>query len=297
MLQVAFAGKNLVNGGNTLVDNPIYYEPGFNLMSPLEIESSKADYIYLLVRKRSDGTGSIFEEILTDNLTFTAKDATNGEPLITQIELNNLNTSWDPPHPLVDPEDLILLTIENQLDPSDPSLRVRIMDCYIKDTSDNTFLSFRVTVNSDNEIYFYYIPVERSNISDRNTFSAASREAFVKMSGASDFYILFSPYAWLKEDTKDKADFSYPENSIYYRRQKTYNEEDFTYSLVAYNYSFVPDLISVMNVPGYRKAGIILVDNLLYRNLIEQQSSAYADISIVGELSGIVDTFKVNFYT
>ena len=51
-----------------------------------------------------------------------------------------------------------------------------------------------------------------------------------------------------------------------------------------------------MNLPSYGKVGIILVDRVLYNNLALEGRSAFAEILVTGELSGRVDTFRVNFY-
>jgi hypothetical protein len=294
MLQVAFAGSFLVSENeNNLVSTPVYYEPGFNIISPLELSISKSDRFYILLRKRDNDSGTSFTNLDKSNISISTVDVTNGEEVLSIVSDNDLNSAWDAPSgnlPLV-------LIIENQIDILNPEVRVRVVDCYVNEIGTNNFIKFRVTVEDDN-LYFNYIPVDRKALSDRNTFTIEGRQAYVKLNSDSDSYIIFSPFAWLKETTnKDIADFSYPQDSIFYQRENTYNKEDFSFSLSAYSNSFIAEQISVMNIPGYKKAGIILIDNMLYRHLIEQGRSAYADISVVGELSNITDTFRVNFTT
>jgi len=295
MLQVALGAYENIEDSTTEVEsNPIYYEPGFNLMAPLEIEvGTEADIIYIFLRKRSDGTGLNFEDLTVSNISATAIDTTNGESLSTGVSLNS-SYGFASENPSVNFVPLVV-RIENQLDVSSPILRVRVIDCNIKDTTDNSFITFRIIV-SDGDLDFHYISIRRKDTSDRNTFSIQGREAYVDIYKDSDSYILFSPYSWIKETTKNKADFSYPEDSIYYNKQDTYNNEDFTFSLASYSNSFVQNNISVMNIPSYGKAGIILVDRLMYSNLVNLGRSAYANIVVTGKLSGRVDTFKVNFY-
>jgi len=226
-------------------------------------------------------------------VSVTATDTTNGEALVTRVSSNNTYEPWtDSPSASIP----IVVEIENQLDIISPILRVRVIDCFVKETTTTNFIQFRITVD-DSGLFFHYIPVNRKFLSDRNDFTIASRQAKVVLNSSSDTYILFSPYAWLKETTKGKEDFSYPEDSIHYQRQNTYNKEDFIFSVSSYSHTFVSEQISVMNVPSYGKVGIVTVDSMLYRHLKEQGRSAYVDISVVGELSGITDTFRVNFST
>ena len=215
MLQVAFGGYYLVDGDvSEYIDSPLYYEPGFNLMSPLEIESPKADKLYILMRKRIDNSDLNFIKIKPSHIIFTAKDVTNGETLTSSVRYNTLNPAWNITDPSGNAEE-VLITINNQLDMTNPLLRVRTIDCYAQDSTDNDFIAFRILVD-DSGLYFHYIPINRNVIANRNTFTGAGRNAYVRMDGSSDYYVLFSPYAWLKETTKAGADFSYPQNSIYY---------------------------------------------------------------------------------
>ncbi len=297
MLQAAFGGYFLVEGDLTVfVENPTYYESGFNIMSPLEISSPTADRIYILIRKRTDSLGSLSGTLDPNVISANVVDATNDQSLPVLIFVNDINELWD-----VDPSDYtpLVIQIDNQLNIDNPRLKVRVIDCSIKDTTDNSFINFRITVDNDNDSsqYFHYIPVNRKTLVNRNTFTAFGREAYVTLSSDSDSYVLFSPYAWLKETTKGRSHFSYPQDSIYYERQDTFNKEDFDFSLSSWSHSFIEDQLSIMNIPGYKKAGIVVVDNMLYNHIVEEGSNVNATISVTGELSGISDTFKINFYS
>ena len=293
MLQAAFGGYYLIESNSrVLVENPVYYEPGFNLMSPLEISSPEADRLYILVRKRVNTSGTIFNT--STNISAIVTDVTNGENLNVIVSDNNLYPAWNVEDPSSNSP--ILMTITNQVDTVNNLLKVRTIDCHVKDISDNSSIDFRITVDDTNQ-YFHYISVDRKRISDRNTFSATVRQAYVQLNSTSDFYVLFSMSAWLKETTKNNADFSYPQDSIFYQRQDTYNNEDYSFEISTYSHSFISDLVSVMQIPSYDKVGILLIDNLLYKYVVEQQNSDfYIDILVEGQLSGITDTFRVNFY-
>ena len=298
MLQAAFGASFLIEGNITeFIDDPTYYEPGFNLMSPLEISSPEADIIFILIRKRVGPTGVNFENMNPNNISASAIDVTNGESLGVSVASNIIYDPWNDEDPS-NPHTPLVLEISNQLNVNDPVLRVRIIDCTVKDETDNSFINFRIIVDDDaSDLYFNYIPVHRKTFTDRNTFTSAGKEAHVILRSDSDSYVLFSPYAWFRESTKEESDFSYPANTVYYQRQSAYNNEDFSFSLQSWSNSFVADHISVMNIPGYKKAAIVQVDNAIYSHLVEIGRSASATISVIGELSEIIDTFKINFYS
>jgi hypothetical protein len=293
MLQAAFGGYTLIEDNSTVfIDSLTYYEPGFNLMSPLEISIPKSDSIFILIRKRE--TTGFDNNLVPANLSVSAKDATNGEPLTVSSVLSSRDGWNDDPSSNTP----ILLTITNQIGSGNTPLRVRVIDCEVKDITDNSFINFRVVVEEDpTDLHFNYIPVSRTAYANRNTFSAASRDIHMTLRSDSDAYIIVSPYAWVSETTKDLSDFSYPPDASYYKREVTYNNEDFDFSLQSWSHTFIEDNISVVNIPGYKKAGLILIDNAIYNSIKELKRSINFTVSISGELSGIEDTFTVNLYT
>lgn len=291
MLQVAFGGYTLMEDSSTVfIDDLTYYEPGFNLMSPLEISVPKSDSIFILIRKR-DGAGGFVTNFSPTNLSITVKDATNGEVLT----LLSSASTYEPWNQTITP---VLLEIRNQIGVTDPVLRVRVIDCEVKDTTDDSFINFRIIVDEDpTDLHFNYIPISRTTYLDRNTFTAASREIHMTLRSDSDAYIMVSPYAWFTESTKDLSDFSYPPDTSYYKREITYNNEDFDFLLQSASHTFVEENISVVNIPGYKKVCLILIDNDIYNNIKELKRSINFTVFLVGELSGIEDTFIVNLYT
>lgn len=294
MLQAAFGGYTLMEDSLTeYIDDLTYYESGFNLMSPLELSVPKSDSIFIVLRKR-DGTGGFDGSFVRTNVSVTARDATNGE-LLTVITGTSTRDAWNENPSTNTP---VLLEIRNQIGVADPVLRVRVIDCEVKDTTDDSFINFRIIVDEDpTDLHFNYIPISRITYSDRNTFTAASREIYMTLRSDSDAYIIVSPYAWVAESTKELSDFSYPPDMSYYKREITYNNEDFDFSLQSFSHTFVEDNISVVNIPGYKKVCLILIDNAIHNNIKEIQRSINFTVSVIGELSGIEDTFIVNLYT
>ena len=292
MLQAAYGGYMIQGGTTQYVNSPTYYEPGYNLMTPLEIQGNKSDRFWILLRKREGASENTFVPLTESVLEATVTDASTGDTVTYRLKSNNVNPLWDD-----NPSDVapFVLEITNALDLSGPlSTRVRVVDVCVKDITDDDFITFRV-ISSDSNRYFNYLYVKTNNLSARNTFTALGRDVIVRISSDSDHYVLFSPYAYLKETTKGKADFSYPLDTVYYQRENTYNNEDYTFSISAVSNSFVSEVISVMNVPSYGKAALILIDQIMYKKLVELGSDAYVDIAIEGQLSGITDTFRVNF--
>jgi len=268
------------DGDNTVSLTGTYYEPGFNIMTPLELSFPKADQVVLQFRKRANYDGSSLSLINIDNINITVTDPTNGQPVPFTKEYYS---SY-----------YIRLTITNALQLNNPTTRIRTMDVHFEDSSDNDFITFRVIVDDDDK-NFHYIFVDSNSMNERNSYTAQGRNIYLSTKTESDHYLLFSPFAYLKESVKGNSDFSYPLNTIFYKRQNAYNNEDYSYSISLYSHSFMRNVVSVMSVPSYEKAGVLLVDNKIYKDIIENGVNPYIDIAVEGRLSGISDTFRVNF--
>jgi len=282
MLQVEMIESILIVSDNQVTTSADgeWYEPGFNIMTPLEIEFPVSDQLVLRIRKRADSTGTTFSNISTNTVSATVTDPTNGRAV--PFSVANLDSTH------------ITLTITNSLVMADPVVRIRTMDILIKDSSDDDFLTFRVLVDDQNKP-LHYIFVESSDMNQRISSSIQGRSIYLSVKAGSDHYLLFSPYASLKETTLDKANFSYPLNTIFYKRQDSYNNEDYSFSISAYSDTFMKDVVSVMNLPSYNKAGVLLVDRKIYKDITENSVNPYVEINVNGELSGISDTFRINF--
>ncbi len=144
MLQVAFGGYTLLDDNSEMiVDDLHFHEPGYTIMSPLELSVPKADSIYILLRKR-DASGVGFENnFISSQISVTAIDATNAEPL-SVVTSNSGREEWNDDPSSNTP---VLLEITNQISIAAPAtLRVRIIDVAIKDLTDNSVLNFRIIV-------------------------------------------------------------------------------------------------------------------------------------------------------
>lgn len=306
MLQVSLGGY--LNSENTdpTVFTPVYYEPGFlSTMEPLVFSVPESDQIYILIRKRSDSTGDNFTQLVPsdfepyspssitgDESSYNLRviDTTNNQPVPAYVQVNPY-LNWN------DREDYspLVLVITHCFNLVTPSARVRSIDCFIRYPDDGSFIRFRITT-SDSSRLFSYLIIDSNNLQDRPTFSASSRESIIKIGGNTDNYLLFSPYAFLKEVDNGQGDFSYPLESIYYQRQESYNDEGFVFSIDDSYITTKPwiyDNISVFNVPGYDKACVVLIDKNIYRYLTLMRDEVFISIKVVGKSSENIDNFKV----
>jgi hypothetical protein len=290
MLQVANGGYMVLSTQQVFYnDDLVFYEPGYNLMSTLELEYEPSDQIYVLIRKRRGVTSSNFDWLNISNLSIVVKDPTNGENIPFETYYNDPSVSvfreeW------VDTYSFVLV-IDNYIEASED--RARIMDLLVRDDVDNDFVACRLIVKEEDQ-NFHYIPVSMANIRDRDRITRASRSGSININRKADSYLIFSPFAGFEEvDEGMEYDFSYPLESFFYKREIVYNDEDFNFSILSYSHSFISNSISLINVPGSKKAAVLIIDKYLYSNIIESGEKPYVDIGVVGVLSELSDTFRV----
>ncbi len=291
MYQAALGGYVNSEGVSIFTDAPVYYEPGFNIMYPLELEIPQCDIYYILIRKRSDSVGATFDTLATANMSMSVKDTTNGEDVSAYLTTTLANPAWDNDASFTP----IVLVVENNLNAGNITTRVVSLDIFISDNSDNTFVNLRVSI-SDTGRFFYSIPLSTSELSGRNKNTSVGTQYYFSVKANDDRYLLFSPYSFFSEVEKgsDDISFSYPVGSIFYKRQKSYNDEDFDFSVLSYSHPFVIENITLINVPGYRKVAVLHVDANMYSELSSITTNAFVNIESVGTLSGVTDTFRVN---
>jgi hypothetical protein len=273
-------------------DSLVFYEPGYNIMSTLELEYEPADQIYVLVRKRNSPTSSDFDWLNISNFTITVTDPTNGASIPFETYYNDPSVSsfreeWDDTYAFV-------LVIDNYIEASET--RARIMDLLVRDDTDNDFISCRLIVKEQDE-NFYYLPVSVAGIWERDVSSRAGLLGSININKKADSYLIISPFAGFKEVASGmEYDFSYPLESVFYRREiSAYNNEDFDFSIVGYSHSFVNTNVSLINVPGTKKAAVLVINKYLYNDIIKESGVYYIDIGVIGVLSESTATFRVVF--
>lgn len=297
MLQVAYGGRKL-STDYYFNSNFTYGEPGFILMEPLSLSSDEADYIYLLFRKRTDNTGVNFDSIFPEDFEVTATDETSGESLSSYIyEPNEINTDWDSGNVSVG-YDYLVCSIQSELSPSSPVKKIQVMSCYLKDKNDGSFIRFRIVMDVQ-KYGINYLKVDTKSMDKRNPATSYASEIYSKLNPKSSSYIIISPEDYISEtDSRAEADFSYPVDTIFYRSYGGFNKEEYDFSISSYYPSFVGDYISVMNIPNFGRACVLLIDRGLYSEISSISSSTltiYATINVVGKRSEAQNNYIVKF--
>jgi len=302
MLYVAFGGAlNYTEVDKVFYnDSPSYYAPGYNESYPIDIEvpflngSYGADQIYILIGKM--GTEELETIIDIGNIEIDIKDSTTGELIdFKLVENNHYNSeyyyeNWDDENfsPLI-------LVINNNKSLIDPNYRHRLLDCFVKNKEDNSFIKFSITIQDQNKT-FHYISVDKANIRKRNIFSAQGKEGIININNLNDTYVLISPFAFINEVKKGSDfDFSYPLNSFFYRIQQIGSKEGFKFIVNNYSHLFILDNITLMNVPGYRPVGLLLIDKYLHTKAVKIKEPCYIDVKVIGDISKIEELFRINF--
>lgn len=296
LLQVAYGGYVLVDPDTEVKESLVYSEPGFTTNSSIEFAIDKADQFYMIIRKRADIYGSTFEDINSNYFIVSAKDATLNIGLDTSVDDFSSSSSfydaqWE--DGLADGKKVIL-AVDCGVPLGDPINRIRVIDCQVKDRRDNSIIFFRVLVDDLNKV-FHYLSVKSNEVGERNTFSTAGSTITRDVDGKEDFYVLISPFASFNEVDKGSHDFTYPLNTIFYSRQNTYNQEDFSYQITNFSHSILEDSVRAKNVTGYPQMGVVIVDRGLYDDISGIVDTIYVDVEARGLVSEMIDTFRITF--
>lgn len=299
--QVAFGGYSLftlnedkVGIASTEVINEspnTYYEPGFNIMFPIEFSSPKADSIFLLFRRRdfTDEYGLEFFEFpqSTFNYDTTVKDATTGESIRFITYLSNRSV-WNNTENLTEP---IVLEISLFDDSNNIQYRPRVLDITYTDLRTNGFLKFRINISDDNQA-FAFIQVNKEQFDIRNNASTFANQAVVSLSDKGN-YLIIMPFTSFSESTKEASVFSYPLDTIYYSTEETINAERREYTLGDSNNSIIENHVEISTIPQYPFAGLVRIDGKLRTTLGNVGETIYFDVNASSEISENIDTFRV----
>jgi hypothetical protein len=294
LLQVAYGGYQIVSPPLTIKESLVYAEPGFTSISPIEFAIDKADQIYFIIRKRSNPSGTTFDDIDSSDFLVSSTDSTIGarlDTVITDFSSSSpyYDSQWE--DGLADSKKLIV-AINSGFPITSPTDRVRVIDCSVKDNTDDSILFFRVLID-DYSKTFHYISVQYKLPETRNTYSTAGSTLIREVDGKNDFYVLISPFAPFYERTDGGHNFSYPLNTRFYERQETFNKEDFSYQISNYSHRELENDVRVKNVPGFPKMGVIIVDRGADNTLAGLTGDVYVDVEAVGLISEMRDTFRM----
>jgi len=291
MIQAAIGGYEVfgTSGFTSFTDAPnSYYEPGFSIMFPLEFSLSKSDIVYVLLRKRTDETESTFDAMDIDSLSISIKDSSNGRSISHSVLDNNINTNWN-----TSEFDAIVIKIQLAVggDESEASTaRVRAVDCFVKDTS-KKFISFRIKISDDSQP-FAFLHLNESKISQRPKTSSLATGTILQLSEKGS-YVLLSPLATFRETTPDNSNFSYPPDSIYYKKQNILNNETYNFTISGFSHTEIEDGISITPVPGYHGVGVLKLDAHLKTIVASLDGILYIDINATSRETGSEDNFRL----
>ena len=295
LLQVAYGGYLLVDPATEVKEELVYVEPGFTAIGTIEYALDKADQFYFIIRKRSDIYGTVFDDIDSSDIIVSITDATIGSRLDAIVSNFNSSLSYydaDWEDGLADSKKVVV-AINSGVPISSPSDRIRIIDCNIRDRTDDSVVFFRVLID-DSSKTFHFLSVRSNEPVNRNIYSTAGSSIASSVDGKGDFYVLISPFASFYESPDGGYDFAYPLNTRFYKRQDTYNQEDFSYHIIKYSHRELEDAIRVSNVPGYPQMGVIIVDRGMYDNLSSVIGASYVDVGVRGLMSDMRDAFRMN---
>lgn len=213
-------------------------------------------------------------------------DGLTPDAVLTASQIEDASVDEDAYKPLV-------LVIDNSIDIFNPVVRARVLNCTVK--SENNFVNFRLSVEDESKP-FHYIQVKRNEMQLRPKFSTTGSYGIIKVSSNDNSYVLFSPFAYLKEVNKSESHhFSYPVNSVYYYRQISYNEEGFYFQIYDYSHDFIPKNVSVLQIPFYDKTGVMHVDRYLYTEMQNISGPCYIDVKANAKLSDINIIYRFRF--
>lgn len=296
MLQIALGGHSLTTDGLTTsnfvdaVDN-VYLEPGFNIMFPADFSAPLADTVYMLIRKRSNLAETSFESLDPDDFFVNVKDATTGEDLDVELVNNSgddlVFSGWN-----TSAYEPIVLTI-SPFSEDDDDRQVRVIDIQVIEASSNDFIEGRLTLDAASNP-FAYLVVENRRSFDRRLAPNYGNIGLM-FGSALGSYALLSPLATFEESPRSVADFSYPPDQVFYRFEKTLNDERYDFEINSVSHALLSENLKIAPVPKFSRVGVLTVDGYLANALEGAEGLTYVDIKATGRISGQEDTFRMFF--
>jgi len=240
------------------------------------------------LRIRTNNAGTSFEAG-TDSVnrfTLTAKNATTGDDITASVSANSLNTGWNEAsfNPYV-------LALDVTKSVSGEDLQIDVIDCSIRDSNMNDCISFRIKV-LDSQSIFNILTITRRDEHVRSNSSTAGSRAVVKLS-KNGLYSILSPVVSFQESSSAGADFSYPDNAIFYQHEKSVNDETFDFTITGSSPSAVADNILMTPLPDSHKIAILNVDGKLQDELSTLRETGWVDIEASGKISDVKTLFRI----
>lgn len=287
MYQVALIGYKDTSGVTVNLPGPYtFYEPGFNILFPLEFSVGNVTEANFHIRRRSDSTGTIFDDLNGTSFVSTVRDVTTGES-VTVVSYTFAAI------PAADyASSLMTITINDGSYPQTAS--PRIIECNFNNSSFTGFGIFRLYVDINNR-GFNYILVDADQVETRSSSSVYAISTIVDMSESDNPYMILSPYNIIDEVDKSSSDFSYPVGSFYYRRRTIFSNEPYDFTVNDMSDDTLDGLLSLFVVPNYHQAACLLIDTNMKTQAPQFSTMPWVDIRATGKQSESIDDFRVYF--
>jgi hypothetical protein len=295
-IQIAVGGYwDLDRYSPVYTNSPVFYEPGFNIMSPVEFVFPKVDDVFILVRKVIDRFDEYIGEVLYENyldmldgspFVVSVNDVTTNTSVPCYLEPNNYNLGWNDSSADSYPCVLKIPTLTG----TTRGYRFRALDISIRDTRDEKFVKFRLTVNDASQP-FGYLTIDKLKKEKRPFYASFGGIGLLPLSYGGTYTILV-PTAGFSETRKELATFSYPVDEIYYAAEDVINREPVTFSLGRISHEQIRDYVKVLHIPQLPYGAVVETDAMLRNNISDLSESAWFEINALSELSGSIDTVK-----
>jgi len=282
MLQAVIGGYS-ISGVNTFYSAPnTYLEPGFNTFNPLSLSVSNADEIYILLRRRTNITGTTFAPDNANDYTVIVKDLTNGNDLDYTFVSNSLiNNAWHEGGLNLAP---FVLTVESKSTSTAVFTEYfhRLIEIFVVHDSTGQSLLFHILMTAP-VAGFTWLTVQHDKYDSRPTSSSNNSKIEVEV-GGKGAYVLLSPNSTIVESIQESANFSFGSGIIFYSRTEVSTDEGFTFEIDNVSHDFISEYCDISGVPEYLSVGVLSIDAAVRSRLDSVAQDVYfCGISVGGD--------------
>jgi len=287
MLQIAQAGTVTISSVGsetdiTAVNNAVFYETDFNTANILSYNYVNAQTIYFYFKERSDSSGLNFLDLTNYTFTLRAYDATTGESIAGATAYNKQFV------------DLAYYSLSDvgQIDIYLANSEARNMVFVL--TNDQTLSSvtfyIKAKLNSSN---YYYLWVDNGRYDYRQTSAIASVGDISLYTTINGGYLLISPTANFSESSAADFDFSYPQLSVYYKKNNISSCPNYSFYIDNYSSPIVNSTITCHTLPNYQSIGIITFSKELFYVV---SGTLFFRLNMEDVDSGNINKFYIKLY-
>ena len=263
-IQVANGGY-VLGGSFKLNDGPNdYIEPGFTVLFPLQYQVVPADTLFFLIRRRTNNTGTTFSPTLSpSSYTVMVTEESTGQQVNATLTNNSITPNWNSFSPVFSP---LVIQIPVEFSSPNNAFRDRLLKVSVIENGTQECLVFRVLVG-DYSRPFSTITTYRGNENQRQTKSVLS-SSLTLTATQKGCYTILTPLNTLAEVSDvSVANFSYPQDRIYYTRDASVNLEDYEFSIQNPSHPCIPQVVTIDSIPGYPGVAVLNVTGYARKSL------------------------------